>query len=67
MRWSFPVTADVPLSVNVYFANRCDCTALAGQRIFDMSIDGNQVINDLDLCRAGRPQRRDEAVVQHHQ
>ena len=49
MQWAFPVTAGVPLSVNVYFANRCSCTASAGQRVFDMSIDGNQVINDLDL------------------
>ena len=49
MQWEFPVTAGVPLSVNVYFANRCDCTAAPESRIFDMSIDGNQVINDLDL------------------
>ncbi|MGG5258057.1 PKD domain-containing protein [Phycicoccus avicenniae] len=49
LQWSFPVTAGVPVSVNVYFANRCDCTAGAGQRIFDMSIDGALKIDDLDL------------------
>ena len=49
MRWSFPVTAGVPLTVNLYFANRCGCTASPGQRVFDISLDGKQVINDLDL------------------
>ena len=49
MQWSFPVTAGVPLSVNVYFANRCGCTASPGQRVIDMSIDGNLVIDDIDL------------------
>ncbi|QKE85805.1 PKD domain-containing protein [Arthrobacter sp. NEB 688] len=50
LKWAFPVTAGVPVSVNVYFANRCGCTSAAGQRVFDVSIDGNLAIDDLDLA-----------------
>ena len=49
MSWSFPVAAGTPLSVRLYFANRCACTSLPGQRVFDVSLEGNVVLNDLDL------------------
>ena len=49
MKWSFPVTAGVPVTVRLYFANRYDGTSQATQRVFDVSIDGTEVIDNLDL------------------
>lgn len=49
MHWAFPAQAGTPLTVNLYAADRCDCTSSAGARVFDVSIDGNMVLNDLDL------------------
>ncbi|MGD9957970.1 PKD domain-containing protein [Nocardioides sp.] len=48
-QWDFPVTAGTPLQVNLYFANRCSCTAGVGQRIFNVDIDGTRKITNLDL------------------
>lgn len=49
MQWEFPVPAGTPLTVRLYLANRCSCTAGAGQRVFDISVDGTVVVDDLDL------------------
>ena len=48
-QWDFPVTAGTPLQVNLYFANRCSCTAGAGQRMFNVDIDGVRKATNLDL------------------
>lgn len=50
--WDLPVPAGTPVSVRLYFANRCTCTAGVGQRVFDVAIDGTTVLDDLDLVAA---------------
>ena len=50
--WAFPVPAGVPVEVRLYFANRCSCTSGAGQRSFDVDIDGTRVLSDLDLVQS---------------
>ncbi len=49
MQWDFPVAAGTPLQVRLLFSNRCDCTAGAGQRQFNVFIDGAQKLTNLDL------------------
>ena len=52
MQWSFPVEAGTNVAVRLYLANRCTCTDQVGERVFDVSIDGTQVIDDLDMVAA---------------
>ena len=47
--WDFPVASGTPLKVRLYFANRCTCTQQAGQRVFDVDLDGTRILDDLDL------------------
>lgn len=47
--WAFPAPAGVPLEVRLYFANRCSCTSGAGQRVFNVAIDGNTVLDNFDI------------------
>lgn len=49
MQWDFPVDAGLPLEVRLFFSNRCSCTSSVGSRIFDVDVEGNRVIDDLDL------------------
>ena len=49
MKWDFPANVGDHLTVRLYFSNGCSCTASAGQRTFDVSIDGTQVLNDYDI------------------
>jgi hypothetical protein len=49
MQWDFPARTGDDLTVRVYFSNGCGCTASAGQRTFDMSIDGAKVLDDYDV------------------
>ncbi len=56
-RWSphsydLPVTAGKKLTVRLYFANQCGCTAAVGKRVFDVSIDGRLVLDDFDIVAA---------------
>jgi hypothetical protein len=55
-RWSssgfsydIPVAAGTPVYVNLYMGNQCECTNTAGARQFDVLIDGNLVLDNLDL------------------
>jgi hypothetical protein len=55
-RWSssgfaydIPVSAGTPVYVNLYMGNQCECTNTAGARQFDVLIDGNLVLDNLDL------------------
>lgn len=57
MDWQFPVAAGTPIEVRLYFANRCTCTSSPGQRVFDVSIDGNQVLDHYDIVAAVGDQR----------
>ena len=49
MQWDFPVEAGLPLEVRLFFANRCTCTSSVGSRVFDVDIEGERLIDDLDL------------------
>lgn len=49
MRWSFPVTAGRDVEVRLFLANRYDGTGGVGQRVFDVSIDGDLKLDDLDM------------------
>lgn len=48
MLWSFPLP-DGTYEVRLYFGNGCNCTQNPGDRVFDVNIEGVQVINGLDL------------------
>ncbi len=50
MQWNFPVAAGTPIQVRLYMANRSTSTDLVGERIFDVDLDGVNVINDIDLA-----------------
>jgi hypothetical protein len=41
--YSFPVAPGTPVSLKLFFANNCDCTANPGQRIFTVYVDGQAV------------------------
>lgn len=47
--WDFPATAGDALTVRLFFANRCDCTRSAGNRTFDVLIDGATKLDDYDI------------------
>lgn len=49
MEWAFPVPAGTPLQVRLYFANRCSCTSTAGQRQFNVKLDGTNVLTNYDI------------------
>jgi len=52
MQWSFPVTAGTPIQVRLYFANRYSGTSTVGTRVFNVSLDGTQVLNNFDIVAA---------------
>ena len=49
MTWDFPVAAGTPIEVRLYFANRCTCTSNVGQRVFNVNLEGTQVLNNYDI------------------
>ncbi len=49
MAWVFPVAAGTPIQVRLYLSNRATATNNVGERIFDVDLDGLNVLNDLDL------------------
>jgi hypothetical protein len=51
MKWDFPAKAGDHLTVRLYFSNGCSCTASAGQRSFDVSIDGTKVLPTYDVVQ----------------
>ncbi|MBI5087697.1 MAG: PKD domain-containing protein, partial [Actinobacteria bacterium] len=52
MQWNFNVTAGTPIQVRLYMANKSTSTDEVGQRVFDVDLDGVNVINDLDLAQS---------------
>jgi hypothetical protein len=52
MQWDFPVPAGRHVRVRLYFADRCSCTASAGSRVFDVSIDGTTMLDNWDANAA---------------
>lgn len=49
MEWNFPVEAGLPLEVRLYFANGYTGTSQAGQRVFDVHVEGATVLDDYDI------------------
>lgn len=49
LEWNFPVAAGVPLQVRLYFANGYSGTSQPGQRVFDVSLDGQTVLHNYDI------------------
>jgi PKD repeat protein len=47
--YQFPVDPGTPLTVKLFFANNCDCTQSAGQRVFNVAIDGQPVLSNYDI------------------
>jgi len=54
MSWFFPVTSGATAKVRLYFANQYSGTSTVGTRIFDVALEGNTVLDHLDIiCAAG--------------
>ena len=51
MQWSFPVTPGL-VEVRLFFAETYSAINTPGQRVFDVSIEGNLVLNDYDVFAA---------------
>ncbi len=49
MSWDFPVDLGRDVQVRLYLGNRCTCTDGPGERVFDVAIDGDTVLDNLDL------------------
>ena len=47
MEWDFPVTAGEQLEVRIYFVEMSRC--IAGNRLFDVQIEGNTVLSSFDV------------------
>ena len=47
--WSFPVAAGTHVQVRLYFANRYSGTSQAGQRVFNVNVDGQAFLNHYDI------------------
>ncbi len=50
MSWAFPVSTGKRVQVRLYFANRCSCTSAAGQRRFDVRVDGVTKLGGYDIA-----------------
>ena len=49
MAWDFPVPSGTNVQVRLYFINQYDGTSQAGQRVFNVSIDGTTVLPNFDI------------------
>ncbi|MDX1992187.1 MAG: choice-of-anchor D domain-containing protein [bacterium] len=60
MMWAFPINTPGQYEVRLYFAETCTCIAGVGGRVFDVSVEGQVVLDNYDVfARAGN---RDIAV-----
>ncbi len=50
MAWSFPVQSGKEVQVRLYFANRYSGTGWAGQRVFDVKLEGQTVLQNYDIA-----------------
>ena len=51
MIWTFPVGTPGTYRVNLFMANTCPCTSGVGQRVFNVLIEGQPVLVNLDLSQ----------------
>ncbi|MBO0863530.1 MAG: PKD domain-containing protein [Mycobacterium sp.] len=49
MSWQFPVATGTHVGIRLYFANRYGGTSQPGQRVFDVAVDGNTVLDHYDI------------------
>ena len=49
MAWNFPVPTGKEVQVRLYLANQCACTKEVGQRVFDVRLEGQNVLQDYDI------------------
>ena len=49
LTWQFPVDAGSDVTVRLFFANRYAGTSQPGQRVFDVSVDGDPVLQNYDI------------------
>ena len=49
MTWDFPVAAGTTVEVRLYFANRYAGTSAIGQRVFNVNLNGSQVLANYDI------------------
>lgn len=49
LQWDFAAPVGHQLQVRLYFSNGCSCTENAGQRVFDVDIDGQTALDDYDI------------------
>lgn len=52
MHWAFPVPPGTQVQVRLYFANRYGGTSGTGQRVFDVAVEGSQVLSNFDIVAA---------------
>ncbi len=52
MQWTFPVAAGTHVRVRLFFANRYSGTGAAGQRVFDVGVDGTTLAANYDIVTA---------------
>ena len=50
LSWDFPVATGTQIEVRLYFANRYSGTGAAGQRVFDVTLDGTTVLPKFDIA-----------------
>ncbi len=69
LTWTFPVAPAVQhLQVRLFFANGYDGTAEVGQRTFDVSLEGQKVLDNFDIVADFRwTPARDDEVLRHRQ
>lgn len=49
MHWQFPVPSGTDVKLRLYLANRCGCTSQAGQRSFNVAVDGDVKLPNYDI------------------
>ena len=49
MTWDFPVPSSTQVEVRLYFANRYSGTSQPGQRVFDVYVNGTEVLAHYDI------------------
>jgi len=50
LEWDFPVQEGVEVEVRLYFANSWSGSSQAGQRTFDVSVDGQRFLSSFDVA-----------------
>ena len=66
MHWAFAVPAGDVVDVRLYFANRYGGTSQVGQRVFNVSIDGQSFLHNFDIVATAGDQTgtmKDETVT----